>query len=132
MAEKMVDMVMRITRDPKQIRNICTSAHIHHGKTAFTDNLLAAAGMMASKFAGDLEGGMMTWQHADEQERLMTVDAANVSMVHVFGGKEFLINLIDTPGHVDFGGNVTRAMRAVDGTVVLICAVEGIMPQTEQ
>ena len=131
MAEKMVDMVMRITRDPKQIRNICTSAHIHHGKTAFTDNLLAAAGMMASKFAGDLEGGMMTWQHADEQERLMTVDAANVSMVHVFGGKEFLINLIDTPGHVDFGGNVTRAMRAVDGTVVLICAVEGIMPQTE-
>ena len=52
-------------------------------------------------------------------------------MVHEFNGQEFLINLIDTPGHVDFGGNVTRAMRAVDGTVVLICAVEGIMPQTE-
>jgi len=130
-SEKIVDKVMRITQNPKFIRNICTSAHIHHGKTAFTDNLLAAAGMMSSKAAGDLEEGMTTWQHKDEQERLMTVDAANVSMVHTFGGNEFLINLIDTPGHVDFGGNVTRAMRAIDGTVVLICAVEGIMPQTE-
>src|SRR3989339_1422996 len=129
--ETSLQKIQRLTSEQKTIRNVATSAHIHHGKTAFTDNLLAAAGMMASKFAGDLEGGMMTWQHADEQERLMTVDAANVSMVHVFGGKEFLINLIDTPGHVDFGGNVTRAMRAVDGTVVLICAVEGIMPQTE-
>lgn len=130
-SEKMVDKVMRITQNPKHIRNICTSAHIHHGKTAFTDNLLAAAGMMSAKFAGQLEGGMSTWQHADEQERLMTVDAANVSMVHEYNSSEYLINLIDTPGHVDFGGNVTRAMRAVDGTVVLICAVEGIMPQTE-
>ena len=130
-SERMVDKVMRITQNPKFIRNICTSAHIHHGKTAFTDNLLAAAGMMSSKSAGDLEEGMATWQHKDEQERLMTVDAANVSMVHTFHGDEFLINLIDTPGHVDFGGNVTRAMRAIDGTVVLICAVEGIMPQTE-
>src|SRR3990167_5463132 len=99
--------------------------------TAFTDNLLAASGKMAAKCAGDLEQGMATWQNSDEQERLMTVDAANVSMVHDFEGKEFLINLIDTPGHIDFSGNVTRAMRAIDGTIVLVCAVEGIMPQTE-
>src|SRR3989344_4367763 len=132
MAERMVDKVMRITKHPENIRNICTSAHIHHGKTAFTDNLLAASGHMAAKSAGDLEAGMATWQHKDEQERLMTVDAANVSMVHEYHGEEYLINLIDTPGHVDFGGNVTRAMRAIDGTVVLICAVEGIMPQTEK
>ncbi|PIZ51941.1 elongation factor EF-2 [Candidatus Woesearchaeota archaeon CG_4_10_14_0_2_um_filter_33_13] len=127
----MTEKVLQITQNPKFIRNICTSAHIHHGKTAFTDNLLAASGKMAAKYAGDLEQGMQTWQHADEQERLMTVDSANVSMVHEFHGNEYLINLIDTPGHVDFGGNVTRAMRAVDGTVVLICAVEGAMPQTE-
>ncbi len=86
---------------------------------------------MATKIAGDLEEGMATWQHKDEQERLMTVDAANVSMAHTYQGKEYLINLIDTPGHVDFSGNVTRAMRAIDGTFVLVCAVEGIMPQTE-
>ncbi len=131
MAESMAEKVLRIAKNPQFIRNICTSAHIHHGKTAMTDNLIAAAGLMSTKYAGDLEKGMATWQHKDEQERLMTVDAANVSMVHEYQGNDFLINLIDTPGHVDFGGNVTRAMRAIDGTIVLICAVEGIMPQTE-
>ena len=69
--------------------------------------------------------------HDDEQERGITIDSANVSMIHSWDNKDFLINLIDTPGHVDFGGDVTRAMRAVDGAIVLCCAVEGIMPQTE-
>ena len=133
MAEKETQFqkIQRISKIQKNIRNIATSAHIHHGKTAMTDNLLAASGFMAAKNAGNLEEGMTTWQHADEQERLMTVDAANVSMVHDFHGEEYLINLIDTPGHIDFSGNVTRAMRAIDGTIVLVCASEGIMPQTE-
>ncbi len=133
MAEKETQFqkIERLSKSQKNIRNIATSAHIHHGKTALTDNLLAASGYMAAKNAGNLDEGMATWQHSDEQERLMTVDSANVSMVHDFHGEEYLVNLIDTPGHVDFSGNVSRAMRAIDGTIVLVCAVEGIMPQTE-
>lgn len=129
--ETKLQKIARLSKSQKNIRNICTSAHIHHGKTAFTDNLLAAAGFMAEKAAGDIDMGMATWQHEDEQQRQLTVDAANVSMVHEYQGEEYLINLIDTPGHIDFSGNVTRAMRAIDGTIVIVCAAEGIMPQTE-
>jgi elongation factor 2 len=66
-----------------------------------------------------------------EQARGITINAASASMVYDFRGQEYLINLIDTPGHVDFGGDVTRAMRAIDGVLILCCAVEGVMPQTE-
>ena len=128
MAEKMIEKIRRIMKDPERIRNIGTSAHIDHGKTTFSDNLMMGAGMMS----GDLAGKQRALDfHEDEKERGITIDAANVSMVHAFREKEYLINLIDTPGHVDFGGDVTRAMRAIDGTIVLICAVEGAMPQTE-
>src|SRR3989344_1958749 len=92
-SEDRIAELKRLMASPDSIRNICTSAHIHHGKTALTDNLLAASGFMSTKAAGSLEEGMATWQHADEQERLLTVDSANVSMVHTFGDKRYLINL---------------------------------------
>jgi len=124
----MIEKVKKLMMVPENIRNISVSAHIDHGKTTFTDNLLAGAGMMSEELAGQQR---VTDFRDDEQARGITIDAANVSMVHEVEGKEFLINLIDTSGHVDFGGDVTRAMRAVDGTIVLVDAVEGMMPQTE-
>jgi len=128
MAEKMVDKVTRLMKKPENIRNIAICAHIDHGKTTFSDNLLAGAGMMSKEDAGK---ALKLDFHADEQERGITIDTASVSMVHSFENVEYLINLLDTPGHIDFGGDVTRAMRAADGAIVLVDAVEGIMPQTE-
>ncbi len=126
--DKSTERVKELMNKPSNIRNIGVCAHIDHGKTTFSDNLLAGAGMLSTELAGK---ACALDFHEDEQERGITIDSANVSMVHTFDGDSYLINLIDTPGHVDFGGDVTRAMRAVDGAIVLSCAVEGIMPQTE-
>jgi len=111
-----------------QIRNIDVAAHIDHGKSTLSDNLIAGAGLMSEELAG--KQLVMDFDE-EEQARGITIYSASASMVHSVEGKDYLINLIDTPGHVDFGGEVTRAMRASDGCIAVCCAVEGPMPQTE-
>jgi len=125
---KSTEQVLKIIKDKNKIRNFGVIAHVDHGKTTMSDSLLAHSGIISPSSAGTALA--LDYMKA-EQERGITIVQANVTLHYKQDDSEYVINMIDTPGHVDFSGRVIRSLRAIDGSVVVCDAVEGIMTQTE-